>query len=211
MSPFQILPAEPKFYDWFERGAQNAVEAATILHTMATDNQDWTGRLAQLTELEHQGDFITHEIFNLLHKTFITPLDPPEIEALARSLDDVVDFIHEGADALLLYQVSECRPYARELVVKLLAATQEIAAAMHDLRDKKTLAQILPRVQEINRLENEADRIYRVALSELVAQRDGSDWFEFARWKDIYEKLEGASDRCEDVADVLRAVVIKYG
>ncbi|HEU5087087.1 MAG TPA: DUF47 family protein, partial [Roseiflexaceae bacterium] len=123
--------------------------------------------------------------------------------------DDVVDFIHAGADALLLYQVSECRPYARELVDKLLAATLEIAAAMHDLRDKKTLGKILPRVQEINRLENEADRIYRIAVSELVAQR--GDWFEFARWKDIYEKLEDASDRCEDVADVLRAVVIKYG
>jgi predicted phosphate transport protein (TIGR00153 family) len=209
MSPFQILPAEPKFYDWFERGAQNAVEAATLLQTMATNSNDWAGRLAQLTELEHQGDFITHEIFNLLHKTFITPLDPPEIEALARSLDDVVDFIHAGADALLLNQVSECRPYARELVDKLLAATLEIAAAMHDLRDKKTLGKILPRVQEINRLENEADRIYRIAVSELVAQR--GDWFEFARWKDIYEKLEDASDRCEDVADVLRAVVIKYG
>lgn len=208
MSPFQILPAEPKFYDWFERGAQNAVEAAKLLHTMVSDCNDWPGRLTQLTELEHQGDFITHEIFDLLHKTFITPLDPPEIEALARSLDDVVDFIHSGADTLLLYQVEQCRPYARELVSRLVAATQEIAAAVADLRDKKTLARILPRVQEINRLENEADRIFRVAIGELVAHRD--DWFEFVRWKEIYEQFEDASDRCEDVADVLRAVVIKY-
>src|SRR5689334_18352917 len=115
MSPFQILPAEPKFYDWLQKGAANLVDAATLLCDMLTDGADWTGRLAQITEIEHQGDFITHEIFELLHKTFITPLDPPEIEALARSLDDTVDFVHAAADTLLLYRVEQPRPAAREL------------------------------------------------------------------------------------------------
>lgn len=206
--PFQLLPAEPRFYDWFEKGAQNAVDAAKLLYTMLEDGHDWPGRVSQLDELEHQGDFITHEIFDLLHKTFVTPLDPPEIEALTRALDDVVDFIHSSAASLLLYRVEQPRAYARELGVILLSATQEIAAAIGLLREKKRLPEILPRVHEINRLENEADRISHAAISELVGQRD--DLFDLIRWKEIYGQLEEATDRCEDVADVLRTVVIKY-
>jgi predicted phosphate transport protein (TIGR00153 family) len=208
MSPFQILPAETKFYDWFEKAAQNLVAAATLLRTMLDDGRDWPGRVMQMTELEHQGDFITHEIFDLLHKTFITPLDHDEIAALTTSMDDVMDVIHAAADALLLYQVERPRREAKDLSDAILAATQEIAAAVASLRQKRTLAEMMPRVTEINRLENEADRIARAAISALVEHRD--DLFELIRWKEIYERLEEATDRCEDVADVLRTVVIKY-
>ena len=208
MSPFQILPEETKFYDWFEKGARNLVEAATLLCTMLMDGHDWPGRVVQMTELEHQGDFITHEIFDLLHKTFITPLDPPEIEALASTLDDVVDFVHAAADALLLYQIEQPRPSVCELAETILAAAKEIELAMAILRQKKRLPDILPHIQEINRLENEADRIVRGAISDMVTQR--VDAFDFIRWKEIYNHLEDATDRCEDVADVLRTVVIKY-
>lgn len=206
--PFQLLPTEPRFYDWFDKAAQNAVDAAALLCTMLDDGHDWPGRVSQMAELEHQGDFITHEIFDLLHKTFITPLDPPDIEALTRALDDVVDFIHAAADGLLLYQVEQPRSYARELAQIIHAATREIAAAIGLMREKKRLPDILPRVHEINRLENDAVRITRAGISELIEQRD--ELFELIRWKDIYGKLEDATDRCEDVADVLRAVVIKY-
>lgn len=206
--PFQLLPAEPRFYDWFEKGAQNAVDAAALLCIMLDDGHDWPGRMSQMAELEHQGDFITHEIFDLLHKTFVTPLDPPDIEALTRALDDVVDFIHAAADSLLLYRVEQPRGYARELATIIHGATREIAAAVALLREKKRLPDILPRVHEINRLENDADRITRAGVEELVGQRD--DLFELIRWKEIYGQLEGATDRCEDVADVLRTVVIKY-
>jgi hypothetical protein len=208
MSPFQVLPAETKFYDWFEKAAQNMVSAATLLHTMLGEGQDWPGRVAQMTELEHQGDFITHEIFDLLHKTFITPLDHDEIQALTTSMDDVVDVIHAAADALLLYKVEQPRQEAKELSKVILAATQEIAAAMTLLRHKRTLNEMMPRVKEINRLENEADRIARTAMDRLIERRD--DIFELIRWKEIYEQMEEATDRCEDVADVLRTVVIKY-
>jgi predicted phosphate transport protein (TIGR00153 family) len=206
--PFQLLPAEPRFYDWFEKDAQNAVDAAALLATMLDDGHDWPGRVSQLDELEHQGDFITHEIFELLHKTFVTPLDPSDIEALTRAMDDVVDFIHAAAASLLLYQVERPRRYARELAAIIHAATKEIAAAMSLLREKKRLPEILRMVHEINRLENDADRITRAGINELVEQRD--DLFELIRWKEIYDQLEGATDRCEDVADVLRTVVIKY-
>jgi uncharacterized protein len=208
MAPFQILPAETKFYDWFEKAAQNMVAAATLLQTMLDDGRDWPGRVAQMTELEHQGDFITHEIFDLLYKTFLTPLDHSEIHALTTSMDDVVDIIHAAADALLLYKVDQPRPEARELARVVLSSTQEIAAAVGSLRQKRTLPEMMPRVKEINRLENEADRIARAAISALIDHRD--DVFELIRWKEIYDQLEEATDRCEDVADVLRTVVIKY-
>jgi uncharacterized protein len=208
MSPFQLLPAENKFYDWFDKAAQNLAAAAGLLCTMLADGHDWPSRVAQMTELEHQGDFITHEIFDLLHKTFITPLDPPEIQALASTLDDAVDFVHAAADALLLYRVEQPRPPARELAATIDAAANEIVTAVAFMREKRQLEQILPHVLEINRLENEADRIGRAALSELVDQRD--DLFELIRWREIYQQLEDANDRCEDVADVLRTVVLKY-
>lgn len=208
MGLFKILPTEPKFYDWFEQGAQNMVTTATLLHTMLEEGSEWPGRLEQMTELEHKGDFITHTIFDLLHKTFVTPLDPPEIQALTDSIDDVVDFIHAAADTLVLYRVEQVRPYARELSKTILAATKEIAAAVGCLRHKKQLRDILPHLEEIHRLENEADRIGRLALAELIEQRN--EIFELIRWKEIYQQLEEATDRCEDVADVLRTVVIKY-
>jgi predicted phosphate transport protein (TIGR00153 family) len=208
MSPFQVLPAETKFYDWFEKAAQNMVAAATLLRTMLDDVQDWPGRVAQMTEMEHHGDFITHEIFDLLHKTFITPLDHSEIQALTTLMDDVVDVIHAAADALLLYKVEQPRKEAKDLADVILAATREVAAAVGALRQKRTLNEMMPRVKEINRLENEADRIARAAISALVENRE--DIFELIRWKEIYEQLEEATDRCEDVADVLRTVVIKY-
>ncbi|NTV63055.1 MAG: DUF47 family protein, partial [Oscillochloris sp.] len=124
------------------------------------------------------------------------------------ALDDVVDFIYAAADSLLIYRVEQPHAHARDLAAIILAATQEIAAAVTVLRDKKRLSEILPRVHEINRLENDADRIMRIAISELVDHRD--EIFELIRWKQIYSQLEDATDRCEDVADVLRTVVIKY-
>lgn len=207
MASFQLIPAEPKFYDWFEKSAQNLVDAATLLETMFASEQDWPGRVAQLTELEHQGDFITHDIFDLLHKTFVTPLDPPEIEMLTSKLDDVIDFIHAAADSLLIYRIDKTQLHAHELAKLILASTKEIAQAIGCLRDKKRLNSILPHVHEIHRLENEADRILRTAIGDLVDQRDV---FELVRWQEVYQLLESASDRCEDVADVLRTVVIKY-
>lgn len=207
MASFQLIPAEPKFYDWFEKSAQNLVDAATLLETMFASEQDWPGRVAQLTELEHQGDFITHDIFDLLHKTFVTPLDPPEIEMLTSKLDDVIDFIHAAADSLLIYRIDKTQLHAHELAKLILASTKEIAQAIGCLRDKKRLNSILPHVHEIHRLENEADRILRTAIGDLVDQRNV---FELVRWQEVYQLLESASDRCEDVADVLRTVVIKY-
>jgi uncharacterized protein Yka (UPF0111/DUF47 family) len=207
MAPFQILPAERAFYDWFEKGAATARDAARIFAALLTNYQDAPSRVAQITELEHQGDFVVHEALNLLSKTFITPLEGDEIRALTSAIDDVTDWIEDAADALLLYDVQEPIPEATALANLLFQATEQIVEAMPMLREKKTLPRIKAYTVEINRIENDADRILRTALARLVRQR--GDWFEFMRWKEILEKIEEATDMCEDVADVLEAVAVK--
>jgi uncharacterized protein Yka (UPF0111/DUF47 family) len=207
MSPFQILPSERGFYDWFEKGAATARDAARLFANLLEDYRDVDSRVAQITELEHQGDFIVHEALNLLSKTFITPLEGDEIRAIVSAVDDVIDWIEDAADALELYGVEEPIPEARTLATLLYQATEQIVDAMACLREKKSLPRIKAYTVEINRIENEADRVLRAGLARLVRQR--GDWFEFMRWKEILEKIEEATDMCEDVADVLEAVAVK--
>jgi predicted phosphate transport protein (TIGR00153 family) len=207
MSPFQILPAERGFYEWFEKGATTARDAARLLSSLLADYRDADGRVLQITELEHQGDFIVHETLNLLSRTFITPMEGDEIRALVSAVDDVTDWIEDAADALILYDVVEPIPEVQTLARLLSEATEQIVLAMPMLRDKRNLSKIKAYTVEINRLENEADRVLRNALTRLVRER--ADWFEFMRWKEILEKIEEATDKCEDVADVLEAVAVK--
>jgi uncharacterized protein len=205
---FQILPTETKFFDWFNKSAENAHAAAVLLHQLVSDYTRVESRVAQITELEHHGDFIVHEIMDLLSSTFITPLESDEIRALASSLDDVVDYIEAAADALLLYKVEQPIPECRQLTELLLQMTAQIAQAVPLLAEKKRLGDVRKCAVEINRLENEADRALRAGLARLVEERDG--WFEMFRWKEILQIIEDATDHCEDVADVLGAVVQKH-
>jgi len=207
MAPFQILPAERGFFDWFEKGAITAREAARLLTNLLHEFHDAEGRVLQITELEHQGDFIVHETLNLLSRTFITPLEGDEIRALVSGIDDVTDWIEDAADALLLYEVKEPIPEVKALAKLLLQATEQMVEAMPMLREKKNLPRIHAYTVEINRLENEADRALRNGIARLVRQRD--DWFEFQRWKEILEKIEEATDKCEDVADIMEAVAVR--
>ena len=207
MPRFQILPAEQGFYDWFEKGARTAHDAARRFNELLTDYRDVESRVVQITELEHQGDFIVHETMNLLRKTFITPLEGDEIRALTSSVDDVIDWIEAAADSLLLYEIEQPAPEAQLLAQLLEQMTDRIAQAMPLLRDRRSLPGVLEHAVEINRLENEADRALRKGMARLVKER--VEWFEFERWKDILEKIEEATDKCEDVADVLQAVAQK--
>jgi uncharacterized protein len=208
MASFKLLPAERGFYDWFEKAAMTARDAARLFAALLADFRDAEGRVLQITELEHQGDFIVHETLNLLSKTFITPLEGDEIRALAGAVDDVTDWIEDSADSLLLYEVREPIPEARQLADLLVQMTEHMVEAMPLLRDKRTLAGIKVHTVEINRLENEADRVLRVGIARLVRER-GGDLFELMRWKEILEKIEEATDKCEDVADVLETVMQK--
>lgn len=210
MARFQILPAETKFFDWFEKGGANLLEAARLLRDLVDNYERPASKVVHITETERQGDFITREITDLLRKTLITPLDPEETQALMHSLDNVVDAIEAVADKMLLYKVEKPTDEAHEFGEIIWRCAQEINAAMPLLRDGKSLAQVQKHAQEINRLEREADELYHRALERLIAtSRD--DWFEFTRWKDIYDNLESVCDRSEDIADVLQAVVLKNG
>jgi uncharacterized protein Yka (UPF0111/DUF47 family) len=207
VSPFQILPAEVKFFDWFNKSAANVLDAARLLHQLVTDYRNVESRVAQITELEHKGDFIVHETMDLLSRTFITPLEGDEIRHLIGAMDDVVDYIEAGADALLLYKVEEPIPEARQLAELLLQMAEQINQAVPLIGDKKTLSSVKSYTVEINRLENEADRVLRMGLARLVEER--TDWFELFRWKEILQLFEDATDHCEDVADVLGVVMQK--
>lgn len=202
------MPAETKFYDWFEKGGANLHEAARLLKDLVDNYERPASKIVHITETERQGDFIVHEITDLLRKTLITPLDPEETQTLMHALDNVVDSIEQAADKMVLYKVEKPRDEAHEFCEIILRCGQEINAAIPLLRDNKALPQVQKYAFEINRLEREADVLYHRALAALIeSSRD--DWFEFMRWKDIYDNLEEVCDRCEDIADVLQTVVLK--
>jgi predicted phosphate transport protein (TIGR00153 family) len=207
---FQILPAEAKFYDWFEKGSANLLESARLLKDFVDHFDRPESKVVHITEAERKGDFVLHEIHDLLLKTLITPLDNEEIEALTHAIDDVVDTIEQTAMQMVIYKVEKPTSEAQGLCEIIVRCAEEVNAAIPLLRDKKGLEKIQAHVVEINRLEREADALHRRALEHLITtSRD--DWFEFMRWKEIYEMMEAATDLCEDIADILQTVVLKHG
>jgi len=185
------------------------VKAAQSLKELVDNWQDVEQKVNEITELEHQGDTITHKIAAQLHRTFVTPFDREDIAQLAHTMDDVTDFIHAASDAMLLYKVDPPGQRVKELAGIIVQGATEIARAMPQLRHRGELKQILKRCVELNRVENMADRVYRSALAELFA--DSTDIAHIIKWREIYEHMESATDRCEDVANVLEGVAIKHG
>ena len=207
MFRFHLIPREEKFFELFEEGAHNIVEAAQILKELIYTWENIEPKVAEIKELEHKGDNITHEIIARLHRTFVTPFDREDIALLTKSLDDVMDFIDAVAGTMLLYKVGCPGKRAKELADIIIQATVEVEKAVLDLRHRKKLKQILDRCVEINRLENAADVVYRAAVAELF--EDSTDMAHVIKWREIYEHMESATDRCEDVANVLEGVALK--
>lgn len=204
-----FIPQESKFFVLFEESAHNAVEVARRLRELLYDWTKVDDKIAAIADLEHKGDNITHQIAAQLHRTFVTPFDREDISELAHSLDDVTDFIHSAADAMMLYRVDEPTSRAKELADIIVETATEVERAVAILNKKLDQRQMLKHCVEINRLENVADRIYRSALAELFANSKG-DVVYIMKWREIYEHMETATDRCEDVANVLEGVAIKY-
>jgi hypothetical protein len=206
---FPFIPREQVFFPLFEESARNMVKAAQCLKELVDNWRDVEQKVNEITELEHQGDTITHQIVAQLHRTFVTPFDREDITQLAHTLDDVTDFIHAASDAMLIYKVDPPSQRAKELANIIVQGAVEIEKAMPQLRHRSGLRQILERCVELNRLENAADRVYRSALAELFS--DARDMARVIQWREIYEHMESATDRCEDVANVLEGVAIKHG
>lgn len=201
-----MIPREPKFFDLFERSVANVALAAHELNDLLKDYTNVPQKVARITELEHQGDYITHQIIEQLHRSFLTPLDREDITALTGRLDDVIDYIEDAANAMLLYKIEQPTKRAREQAAILVAMANELVKAVPLLRTHSHMERILEHCVEINRLENEADSIMRFALAELF---DGMPPYDVIKWREIYQHLENAADKGEDVANVLEGVVLK--
>ena len=163
-------------------------------------------KLKKLEDMEHEGDRLTHDTIELLNKTFVTPLDREDIYELAKSLDDVIDLIDASASLIHTYQIPKVRPRARELARVIVESCEQIVRALRALDKRDGVAAV---TVEINRLENEADRIHQEAVRKLF--EDSTDPIAIMKWKEILDILEEATDRCEDVANVLEGVIVKHG
>ena len=208
MARFSLMPRQEQFFGLFEQSASNVVKAARALKDMVDTLEMVDGRVAEITELEHQGDTITHRIMEQLHRTFVTPFDREDIATLAHSMDDIIDLIHAAADAMLIYKIEQPTQRAKELADIIVQGAAEVEKAVGMLRRRSELKRVLERCVELNRLENMADRVFRAAMAELFD--DAVDITQVIKWREIYEHMESATDRCEDVADVLEGVALKH-
>ena len=208
MFKVSLVPREKKFFVLFEQSAQNAVKITQQLKDMVSIWENLKGRVGVINDLEHQGDAITHQIFEQLHRSLITPFDREDIALLAHSLDDVTDFIHAAADAMLLYRVQHPTNRAKELAGIAVEAVSEVEKAVSEMHNRVGRKQLLKRCIEINRLENLGDRVYRSGMAELFD--DAADIADVIKWREIYNHMESVIDRCEDIANILEGVAIKY-
>ena len=203
---FRLIPREEKFYSDFLAMADELLKGSRLLEEMlAADHPIWD-KADEIKEVEHKCDFLTHEIIQRLNRTFVTPIDREDIHALARSLDDVMDAIDASATLVRLYRLDRVLFGARELAHIISACTKEVRLALAALEQTKGVA---THAVEINRLENEADRTHQQAVSRLFD--DERDPIIVMKWKETLDFLEDATDRCEDVANVIEGVIVKHG
>jgi len=208
MLKFSLMPRGKVFFELFEESAQNMVKTAQLMQEMVNSWDNLDDRVAEIDEHEHRGDTTTHKIMELLHRTFVTPFDREDMASLAQSLDDVVDLIHAASVAMHIYKIDSPGHGAKELANIIVSAAKEVSIAVCQLRNHSKLKQVLKHCIEINRFENSGDKIFRTAMAELFESCDNPA--DIIKWREILEHLESATDRCEDVANVLEGVALKH-
>jgi len=203
---FRLIPREEKFFDDFTALADRIVSGATLLERMvASDPPSWDIAL-QIKQVENECDALTHNIIQRLNSTFVTPIDREDIHALAKSLDDVMDAIDAAAGVLRRYRMAQVRYGARELASLTWQAAMQMKVAVEALERRLGVHE---RAVEVNRLEKSADDVHDEALRRLFEEE--RDAITLIKWKEVLDLLEEATDRCEDVANVLESVVVKHG
>jgi hypothetical protein len=188
----------------FAQVAANLTEGALLLQDILQNPSGDPGRIGQLQEIEHRGDEMTHTVIRMLNQTFITPFDREDIHRLSSSLDDVLDFVNAAAVRMTLYRIDSPTQVAADLAGLIVRQSQELSKAVALLDDNQ---QLLEHCVEVNRLENEADRVSRRAIAELFERE--KDPIQLIKMKELYEVLETATDKAEDAANVLEAVALK--
>jgi predicted phosphate transport protein (TIGR00153 family) len=209
LAKFSLIPRDMEFYDLFEQGTSNLVVAAEKLVDFFDNYENVEAKAKELKDLEHRGDVITHEIIARVHRSFVTPIDREDITLLAHSLDDVMDFIEAAGRTACLYHIAQPTERARELARIVGKMAVKLNEVVPRLRRRDQFPWILKQCVEINTLENEADDVQHAALAELF-EVCSTDTCDVIKWREIYGHLENATDRGEDVANVLEGIVLKH-
>jgi predicted phosphate transport protein (TIGR00153 family) len=205
MRRFSLIPREERFFeDFMALGEQIRLGAGMLKQMVATDPPD-AAKVEAIKEIEHACDRVTRAIIDRLNRTFVTPLDREDIHALASSLDDVMDAIDAAAAVIRLYRITNVRPGARRLVEIVCEAVDKITQALAALDERDGVLELAARITQ---LEHEADRVHQDAVVELFDQE--ADPIVVIKWKEILDFLEAATDRCEDVANLLEGVIVKH-
>ena len=202
---FRLLPRDENFFDLFEQQAGHIVSASRVLEELTLDYPSAQAKVQQIRDLEHAGDTVTHEVVRRLNTTFVTPIDREDIYALASRLDDVLDLIDAVADRLLIYKIKNPTDGCLAMAKIIVKTAEETDRAVRCLRTLSPLYQ--KHSIEVNRLENEADRLLRDELAALF--EGGTDAIEVIKWKELYETMEAVTDRCEDVLNVIEGITLK--
>ena len=202
----RFVPQDHKFFDMFAEMAANLTDGAQLMRTLLKDFQDVRAQVARLKEIEHRGDEMTHAVITKLNQTFITPFDREDIHKLASSLDDVLDYLNSAGDRIITYKICNAPREAYDLAEIIVQQCKELEKAVSHL-DKRKNSHVLEYCVEVNRLENEADTVSRRAIGKLFDSE--KDPIALIKLKELYEVLEMATDKAEDVANVLESVVLK--
>jgi uncharacterized protein len=205
-----FMPKEERFHNLFGRDTQNLVQAARMFSEIAHSStlEERRVKMVQLKALEHEGDHITQQIFEVLNSTFITPMDREDIRSLASDLDDIVDYLDGAARYLILFEVEESPAALRQFAEVLTAMVEEIDRATTMIWDLANARKIHESIVRISELENQADALYETVIADLF-KTDGRSPLEILKWKEIYQGLEDACDECKDFTHILSTIVVK--
>lgn len=201
------MPTEGKFFELFNQHAELCVKGSKEMVALMTNFDDLENRVHAIEGIEKQADTVTYNTIELLHKTFITPLDRDDIHKLITRMDDILDLLEDAAQTISLYDIREITPEAKRLAELCLSCSERVMAAVALLHNMKNSRQILSICEEIDRFESDADHVMRAAMSKLF--RDEPDVRNLIKLKAIYEILETVTDRCEDVANIIEGIIVE--
>lgn len=204
----KLMPKSDEFFDDFDAQCAVTVEGAKMLHALLSDYKDVAARVQALKDVEHKGDEVTHRAFNRLHQQFITPFDRTQIHTLLGRIDDVLDLTNAAAARLHYYEINTSQADAAELARLLVLSAEKVREVVAALRHIKQPQQILDGCKDIKKLETQADEVLRAGMGRLF--KSGADPLTIIKWKEIYDLIETATDKCLSVANVIEGVVLEH-